>query len=319
MAPRFRPLLRAGAALLIAGLLAACETTAPVSMPAPPARPDQASAPAVAAPSAASAALRARLARVEATLLSRGLMRTDGGGPDTPFNDRQLAENFIKIALYDEYVLRNGAFLAQTTPSRLRRWEQPVRMAVEFGASVPEAQRARDRANLAAYAAQLSRASGHPIRMTDAGSANYHVLILSEDERRGYGSRLQQIVPGIDPVSVATILDLPATTFCVVFAFSQGQSSTYTRAVAVIRAEHPDRMRLSCIHEEVAQGLGLANDSPAARPSIFNDDEEFALLTRHDELLLKMLYDRRLRPGMTPQQARPIVEKIAYELIGGES
>jgi len=318
MAPRLRPLLRIGAALLMAGLLTACETAAPVSVPVPPARPEPA-APVVAAPSPASAAMRARLARVQATLLARGLMRSDGGGPDTPFNERQLAENFIQIALYDEYVLRGGGFVAQTTPSRLRRWEQPVRMAVEFGPAVPEAQRTTDRASLRAYAAQLSRASGHPISMTSGASANYHVLILNEDERRGYGARLAQLVPGIDPVSIATILDLPESTFCVVFAFSSGPSPAYTRAVAVIRAEHPDRMRLSCIHEEVAQGLGLANDSPSARPSIFNDDEEFALLTRHDELLLKMLYDKRLRPGMTPAEARPIVETMAYELIGGES
>ena len=67
----------------------------------------------------------------------------------------------------------------------------------------------------------------------------------------------------------------------------------------MIRAEHPDLLRLSCLHEEIAQGLGLSNDSPAARPSIFNDDEEFALLTRHDELLLTMLYDPRMIPGMS--------------------
>ncbi|RMD94966.1 MAG: DUF2927 domain-containing protein, partial [Alphaproteobacteria bacterium] len=92
---------------------------------------------------------------------------------------------------------------------------------------------------------------------------------------------------------------------------------TYDRAVAIIRAEHPPLMRRSCIHEEIAQGLGLANDSPDARPSIFNDDEEFALLTTHDELLLKMLYDPRMRPGMTPEEARPVAEIIAAELMGG--
>ena len=47
---------------------------------------------------------------------------------------------------------------------------------------------------------------------------------------------------------------------------SAGDSGTYTRAFAVIRAEHPDLLRLSCLHEEIAQGLGLANDSPRARP-----------------------------------------------------
>ena len=82
----------------------------------------------------------------------------------------------------------------------------------------------------------------------------------------------------------------------------------------MIRAELPDRLRLSCIHEELAQGMGLANDSPDARPSIFNDDEEFAYLTAHDERLLKMLYDPRLRPGMTEAEALPIVTRIAAEL-----
>ena len=58
----------------------------------------------------------------------------------------------------------------------------------------------------------------------------------------------------------------------------------------------------------------MANDSPRARPSIFNDDEEFALLTPHDELLLEMLYDDRFQPGMTIDEAAPIARVIAAEL-----
>ena len=93
----------------------------------------------------------------------------------------------------------------------------------------------------------------------------------------------------------------------------------YVQAVAVVRAELPDALRLSCYHEELAQGLGLANDSPRARPSIFNDDEEFAWLTKMDEKLLRILYDPRLRPGMTEAEAGPLVETIAAELMGGPS
>jgi hypothetical protein len=89
--------------------------------------------------------------------------------------------------------------------------------------------------------------------------------------------------------------------------------------VAVIPSEHPDLMRLACIHEELAQSLGLPNDSKAARPSIFNDDQEFALLTRQDELMLQILYSPALSPGMTGAEARPIVETLANNLFGGDS
>ena len=143
--------------------------------------------------------------------------------------------------------------------------------------------------------------------------------MLNEDERRAFGPQLRRIVPGIGEDVVRTITDMPRSTYCLVFAFSEGNASTYSHAVAVIRGEHPDLLRLSCYHEELAQGLGLANDSPTARPSIFNDDEEFALLTTQDELMLQMLYDPRLHPGMKPEAARPIVEAIARELMGGQS
>ena len=113
--------------------------------------------------------------------------------------------------------------------------------------------------------------------------------------------------------------NLQRSTYCLVYAMSPGDSSVYNGAFALIRSEHPDLRRMACLHEEIAQGLGLANDHPQARPSIFNDDEEFALLTVMDEYMLRILYDPRLRPGMTEAEARPIVEQIATELVGGSS
>ncbi len=108
-------------------------------------------------------------------------------------------------------------------------------------------------------------------------------------------------------------------TYCQVLTQSDPATSTYVGAVAVIPSEHPDLLRLSCFHEELAQSLGLPNDSNAARPSIFNDDEEFALLTRQDELMLRILYNPALHPGMTEAEARPIVQTLASRLLGGES
>jgi hypothetical protein len=146
---------------------------------------------------------------------------------------------------------------------------------------------------------------------------NFHVLILTEDERRSFGPELRRLIPGIGAAAVDTVVDMSRQNYCLVFALDRKGSGAYSQAVAVIRAEHPDLLRLSCLHEEIAQGLGLANDSPLARPSVFNDDEEFGLLTTHDEYLLKMLYDPRMQPGMTPEAAIPLARTIAAEILPG--
>lgn len=300
-------------------LLAGCDpaigpASGPVSAP-----PSDAAQGAQTGPrSEASRALSMHYTRVENDLVGQGLLRRDGGGPDVPFTDRMLADNFVQIALFDEYISQGGNLIAQQRRSSLRRWEQPVRVKLRFGESIPLAQRDQDRGNVAKYVGRLSRVTGHPITLTE-GAANFHVLVLNEDERRNFGPQIRRLMPGISSADVRLIEDLPRDIFCVVVAFGGDGKRGYSRAVAVIRGEHPELLRLSCLHEEIAQGLGLANDSPAARPSIFNDDEEFGLLTTHDELLLRMLYDRRLRVGMTEAEARPIVQTIATELTEGTS
>lgn len=308
------------AALLALGLAAGCAEE--VAEPDPPpqgpvvALPDPEPVVAAVPRSAESEALVQYYARLQQDLLTRGLMRGDGGGPDTPFTDVMLARNFVRIALYDEYA--PGGPIAQGDPvlSRLRRWEGPVRMDILFGATVPADQQSRDRATVGAYAARLSRITGLPITQVRSGG-NYHILIVNEDDRQGLDDELRRLAPGIADSTVRAIVDMPRSTLCLVVAFSEGGSPVYTKAIAVIRGEHPDLLRSACVHEEIAQGLGLANDHPQARPSIFNDDEEFGLLTRHDELLLQILYDDRLTPGMTPTEAAPVVSVIAAELMGG--
>ncbi len=265
--------------------------------------------------SAASRQLERRYARLERDFVARGLLRQDRGGPDTPLDSRMLAANFMQIALFDEFVPDADRIVARESASALRRWEERVEIGLVFGASVPAAVRADDRATVDALAARLAAASGHPVTTT-GGTGNMTVFVVNEDERRALGPRLQSLIPGISAPVVDAVTDMPPTIFCLMIAFSTDDGPhVYRRAVGIIRAEHPPLLRRSCLHEEIAQGLGLANDSPAARPSIFNDDEEFALLTTHDELLLRILYDPRLQPGMDAAIAQPIVRTIAEELL----
>ncbi len=315
-----RPFRLRPSALALAVLLSACTTDLP---PAGSARPDGPGsfAPSevlVTPPDAETLTAQTYYQRIEANYLAQGLLRGDGGGGDTPFGARDLAQNVQRIAFYDEFSERGGRLVAGGSLGLLHRWQKPVRLSLEFGPSVPLAQRGRDRADVAAYAARLSRLTGLPVRLV-SDNPNFVVLIQSPAERRQAAARIMGFAPGTSRAALNSALALKPDIYCTVFSYSSGSRPVYDRALAVIRSELPPLMRRACLHEEIAQGLGLVNDSPGARPSIFNDTEEFALLTRQDELMLRILYDPRLRPGMTLDAARPIIETIAAELLPGES
>jgi Protein of unknown function (DUF2927) len=298
----------AGAAMLA---LAGCLSAPPPSVPPPP--PAAEPLP----PSPKSVAAAAYYAQVQQVLLSQGMLRTDGG-EGVPVSARMLSETFMRIALKDEYRRSQGGFVHEETDSELRRWEVPIRFGLRFGPSVPADTQATDRARIASFVARLASITGRPMSVDDR-APNFFVYIVSEDERETMGPLVRAALPGLSPTEVAGITEMPKSTYCVVYALADGSTGGYTRAFAVIRAEHPDLLRLSCFHEELTQGLGLPNDSPKARPSIFNDDEEFALLTDQDEQLLRILYSPELRPGMKAAEARPIVETLARRLTGGDS
>ena len=306
------------AALLSAVALAGCVASpkppsGPIASPRPSVKPIKPAPPKV--QSEASKTLATYYGRVQADLLVQGLLRTDGGGPDTPYTDTMLAQNFEQIAFFDEYS-GGGLGASNGQAGRLKRWDGPVRFNVEFGSQLSAAQQTRYRANVANYAARLARSTNHPIGFSQS-SGNFHVLFMGEDDRDLVQTRVRALVLRIDPAALRIFANLPRSIHCLVVAFSGNQGSYgYTTAVALIRSEHPDLMMRSCIHEELAQGLGLANDSPAARPSIFNDDDEFALLTTHDAHLLGMLYDPRLQTGMSLEAARPIIRQMAAERTG---
>ena len=303
--------------LAVLALVTACDMVVPVEpVLTPRVRPAglvPPPVPTVQPTSEKSAALRSYLAQVQSSQLTAGLLRQDGGGPDTPFTSDMLARNFEQIVFFNEYA---GGELRTGVPGELRRWSGPVRMGVAFGASVPPSQRARDSADVQTYARRLARVTGHPVSVSD--TPNFLVFFVSEDDRAETIDKIAPRLPGVTTSNLAAVRDLPTDAYCAVAAYASGANrSTYTAAVAVIRAENPDLLRLSCIHEELAQGLGLANDSPGARPSIFNDDDEFALLTDHDEALLAMLYDDRLAPGVSLADAAPVVRILAREALNG--
>lgn len=259
-------------------------------------------------------------AMLQEDFLVQGLLRTDGGGIDASFDSDNLADNFMQIALFAEFSEVNGRIIAQEAATPLRRWRVPVVINVEFGDTLSSQKRSLDKAEVTSFARRLSEATRHSVRAGSRRSANLHVLILNEDERRAAGPKIRALIPGIADRDIQALTNITKNDLCIAQSYSEGgPSKNIGRALVIIRDEHPDLLRKSCIHEEIAQSLGLSNDSDAARPSIFNDDEEFGLLTTHDEYLLRILYDSRLSSGMDAATARPIVDSIARELLPSET
>jgi hypothetical protein len=298
----------------IAVALAACtESPAPLTAP-PPAVPEAAAQPAAFTPSKESLALRDYFLSVENFYRTQGNLRTDGGGRDTPFDTRRLSSAFMNIAFYNEFIAQGGSSIQRKTSAALQRWAGPLRVSVEFGRFLSPAQAERDRRATTTFLARISRLSGLSVNET-ATAANVRVLFLNEDERRAALPDIEAFLGRIDPANLAALRDPAKSTYCLALTVDDNNDRIIEKALVIIRAETPDLLRLACIHEELAQMMGLTNDDPAARPSIFNDDEEFATLTRMDEYLLRILYDPRLRPGMTESEGKGVVETIAAGLL----
>lgn len=236
-------------------------------------------------------------------------MRTDYAPADAPFSEQDLARNFERIALHREYRFEGGRIVRDPRPTPLARWEGPIRYAVTGGSSA-------DLAAIERFAARLSGVTGVAMtRLSKATGANLSLLILNEEERA-------TLLEGLEAAAQTGMIPLaedwarnPGRTCVGWFAFAS--SGAITGVTILVKDELRGVFREACFQEEMAQAMGLIQDDPRVRPSIFNDDQEFAYLTLHDEYLLRILYHPVMRAGMTPEEARAAVPAAIVALRPG--
>jgi len=261
----------------------------------------------------------AEFAQWDADLRAAGKLRADRAPIDAPYSRRDLVDGFAKVGFGSEFEIVDGDYVAlgtdETAP--LTRWTGPIGYAL-YGAVGAE-----DRRSLDDLAARLSRATGLRIAPRET-APNMMIFVLGAADREAVGTRFagsDDYLP-LRPLFDAWAAD-PGWPCAAEFYFTpphEPDGFSIYFAVIYIRAEVTGLSRRSCLEEEIAQSMGLARDDPSLRPSIFNDDEEFALMTEHDEALLRVLYDPRLRPGMRMSEAMPIVRRIVRDMpVGGGS
>ncbi len=259
-------------------------------------------------PSLSGPQLEALYASIEQNYINQGKFREEFDPVDAPFDAGILTKNFAYVALHSEGHEINAKTLIEEKPSPIVRWETPLHLWT-FGATDD------DHRHLDHLSTRISALTGLSINRTrDVQLANVYIMIADQDERRdmeGLIATLGHHHGGPLGNAWPEQVKFP----CIARVAIDPASSTLQWAIILVKAELKGAFRRSCLTEEFVQSFGLFNDGADIRPSIFNDDAEFIELTRHDEYLLEILYNRRIRPGMFQKDVVPIVREIAAKLL----
>lgn len=239
-------------------------------------------------------------------LSSNGMLREEWNPADAPFDDADLQRNFARIAFFQEYSRKDDELIEEATPQPLSRWSVPIRYQLA-GASLREA----DESAYADLSERLMDLTGLDIApVSGREKPNLTILVLSPYERSLFPGLLREKKLEKRLALLDAWAKEPRYPCVGQVLFSEENSGEIISGMIVLKGELEGVMRRSCIDEEFTQMLGLMNDDPDVRPSIFNDNQEFARLTYHDEQLLRILYDPRLEPGMSEAEAMALVPEI---------
>jgi len=217
-------------------------------------------------------------------------------------SDDAIVRDFHTIVFFREFA-PGGEFL-------LTRWEDPVSYAVVGDLTD------RQRRELDDHLADLTRLTGRPFHETDSDDARLIAIITPHAFERALDTHsdvYSRFFPDRDAMIEETEF-MAQVAACFGHIETSDETGELVQALVLIPTEVDRFLVRSCIIEEFTQIMGPVNDSDEIKPSIFNDSSGNLLLSDHDELILRILYDDRLEPGMRWPEAEPIVRAIVAEL-----
>jgi hypothetical protein len=210
------------------------------------------------------------------------------------FTDSEIIEGFFKTAFGAEYHLAGRV-------DRIRKYEVPVRVFADGGRSDRKAQLARVVADIAARVRHLD------IAMTENGEgANVLVkLVRDRDLYRTittfYGSeRAREIRTSLDPQCLS--------------GFRKNEQFEIEHSDVILTVDNGDFVFLDCAYEELLQSLGPINDTSTVPWTMFNDKVSMGFFDVYDQYILNLLYDPRIKPGMTVQEAEAALPEVLADV-----
>jgi hypothetical protein len=207
----------------------------------------------------------------------------------------ELLANFEHVVFRDEYDETRNI-------DRIRKWSGPVRIAL-FGE-----QAERYRPVVERHAAALGRLTGLDFTvLPDAdGSENFRVHLVPWDDMEALAKPYSP-----EPEWLETIIEESSC----LFVFTYNGAYVITQAIVLVSTDERYRDNTACLLEEMTQALGLPNDSELIRPSIFNQWDFLQRLALNDQILIRTLYDGRVRHGMPREPALTAARGIITEIL----
>jgi len=205
------------------------------------------------------------------------------------FSDDDIALGFFKTVFGAELRLRGRTDV-------IRKYDGPVRVFIENRAKPDR------RADVARVIDDIRARVDHlDIAVTDDRSAaNYFVVLVRERDldrtvRKMYGRTKAKRIARLDPQCLS--------------GFRKDDSYRIVQSNVLLVADVSDFIFYDCAFEELLQALGPINDTDVPW-TMFNDDVQMGFFDVYDQFILNILYDPRIRPGMSAEQVRALLPEI---------
>jgi hypothetical protein len=205
------------------------------------------------------------------------------------FSDAEITRGFFKTVFGAELRLRGRTDV-------VRKYDAPVRVHIESRVRPDRV------ADLTKVIADIGRRVAHlDIALTDdRASANVLVVFIRDRDmertvRTMYGRARARQIAKLDPQCLS--------------GFRKDDSFRIIQSNVLLAADINDFLFFDCAYEELLQALGPINDTDVPW-TMFNDDVQMGFFDIYDQYILNILYDPRMRPGMTQEQVRALLPRI---------
>lgn len=207
------------------------------------------------------------------------------------FTDAEIVDGFFRVAFGAEYHIAGPV-------DRIRRYDGPVRVYIDRRGGPDR------RATLANVIADIGQHIQHlDIAPTaDPARANMTVTLVTQ---RHFTRTLVELFGRERSRDLRRALEPQC-----ISGFRKDDSSRIVHANIVLVADVDAFTFRDCAYEELLQALGPINDTDAIPWTMFNDDVQMGFFDIYDQHLLNILYDPRVKPGMTADAVRGVLPAV---------